>query len=126
MKTERRKYKRINEENRAIIRLMTEGIGSTKNKEIFALTQDISKNGAKLLTDVDFSVGTVFKTTVVLSKSEEILKFDSKVKWIRTLKDGESFEIGVEFMDEISKSVFSLIQHVDRSEQGISTTVIWV
>ena len=126
MKTERRKYKRINEENRAIIRLMTEGMDSVKNKEIFALTQDISKNGAKLLTDVDFSVGTVFKTTVVLSKSEEILKFDSKVKWMRSLEDGELFEIGVEFMDEISKSVFSLIQHVDRSEQGISTTVIWV
>lgn len=125
MENERRKYKRIIEENRVIIRIIAEGMDSGNNKEIFALTKDISKNGAKLWTDVIFSVGTVFKITVVLSKSREIVKFDGKVKWIKSLYDGELFEIGVEFMDEISKSVLFLIQHVDRKENGISTTVIW-
>jgi hypothetical protein len=125
MKTERRKYKRINEENRVIIRLMAEGMDFGKDKEIFALTKDISKYGARLLTDIIFSVGTVFKITVVLSKSREIVKFDGKVKWVRSLYDGDLFEMGVEFMDKISKSVLSLMQHVDRAEKGISTTVIW-
>ena len=125
MDTERRKYKRINEENRVIIRLMAEGIDPGKNKEIFALTKDISKYGAKLTTDIIFSVGTVFKITVVLSRSREIVKFDGKVKWVKSLYDGDLFEMGVEFMDKISKSVLSLMQHVDRAEKGISTTVIW-
>jgi hypothetical protein len=126
MKMDRRKHQRLDEENRVIIRLITEGVDSGNHKEIFALTKDISKKGARLLTDVMFSEGTVFKTTVVLSKSKETLQFDSKVKWVKSLHDGKSFEMGVEFTDEISKSVFSLIQHVDRQQNGISTTVIWV
>ena len=126
MKTERRKHKRIDEENRAIIRLIAEGSESVDHNEIFALTKDISKKGARLLTDVKFSVGTVFKTTVVLSKSEETLHFDCQVKWVKRVSKSKSFEMGVEFMDEISRSVFSIIQHVDRQQNGISTTVIWV
>jgi hypothetical protein len=54
------------------------------------------------------------------------LNFDCKVKWVKSLSKGKSFEMGVEFMDEISRSVFSIIQHVDRQQNGISTTVIWV
>jgi hypothetical protein len=53
------------------------------------------------------------------------VEFDGKVKWVRNLYDGELFEMGVEFMDELSDSILSLIQHVSKSERGISTTVIW-
>jgi hypothetical protein len=125
MENERRKHKRIIEENRAVIRFIAKGMDSGKKKEIFTLTKDISRGGARLFTDINFSVGTVFKITVVLSKSREIVEFDGKVKWVRNLYDGELFEMGVEFMDELSDSILSLIQHVDRSEMGISTTVIW-
>jgi hypothetical protein len=125
-KMERRKHERIDEENRVIIRLITESYDVGEHTEIFALTKDISRKGARLLTDAKFAVGTVFKTTVVLSKSKETLQFDGKVKWVRSLYNGKSYEIGVQFMDELSESVLSLIQHCDRQQNGISTTVIWV
>ena len=126
MKMERRKHTRIDEENRVFIRLTKKGCDSGKHNEISALTKDISRRGARLLTDVKFSVGTVFKTTVVLSKSKETLHFDGKVKWTKSLYDGKSYEMGVEFTDELSESVLFLIRHVDRLENGITTTVIWV
>jgi hypothetical protein len=125
MKTERRNHIRIIEENRAVIRYIAEDMDSGKSKEIFTLTKDISKGGARVFTDVIFSVGTVFKITVVLSRSKEIVEFYGKVKWVRNLYDGELFEMGVKFMDKISDSVLSLIKHVDRIERGISSTVIW-
>ena len=85
MTTERRKHKRLNEANRVIIRLIAEGGDSVEHNEIFAITKDISKKGARLLTDVMFPVGTVFKTIVVLSKSKETLQFDCIVKWVRRM-----------------------------------------
>ena len=99
---------------------------SDKNQEIFTLTKDISKDGARLLSDIDFPVGTVFKISVVLSRSKKKVEFDGKVKWVKRLYDGDLFEMGVEFMDEVPSSALALMVHVDRAERGISSSVIWV
>jgi hypothetical protein len=116
---ENRKEQRVNEENRVVIEYFSDGEDFGKNKTINALTKDLSIGGAKVLTDMYFPSGTTLNITLTLSKSRQIVKLQGKVKWVRSLYDDELFEMGVEFLHDISKTVLALIGHLYGKESGI-------
>jgi hypothetical protein len=116
-----RRHKRVNEENRVIIEFVTDGVNDDEIEEIHAFTQDISIGGARVLTDKFFPAGTVFKITVFLGRSRQIVQVDGEVKWVKSLVDDGLFAIGVEFLHDLPKSVVPLIGHLYGAEEKTQT-----
>jgi c-di-GMP-binding flagellar brake protein YcgR len=120
--TERRKDRRIREENRVVIEVPGKW-GPEGGPEINALTQDISLGGARILMmDEIFPVGSVLKMTLYLSKSRQIVKVHAKVRWARTIENS-FYEMGVEFEHGIPTSVMALINHLYKKDQNVPSTV---
>ena len=111
-----RKEKRIDDENRVVIEYSMDGERSNKTKTINALTKDLSIGGARITTDMHFPSGTPLNITLALSKSRKIVKLKGEVKWVRSLYDDELFEMGVEFLHDMSKTVSALIGHLYSKE----------
>jgi c-di-GMP-binding flagellar brake protein YcgR len=117
---EKRKDKRITEENRVAIEVP--GPSPADDPRIVnALTKDISLGGARIVTDRFFDVGTSLRMTLYLSKSKQIVKARADVRWNRMVEDG-LYEIGVEFEHGIPTGVLVLIQHLYGKNQNAPTT----
>lgn len=118
---ERRKDKRIQEENRVVIEFPNpENRSDPWN--INAFTRDLSLGGARILTDISFSIGSEITMTLFLSKSKQIAKTHGKIKWVRTVDDG-LYEMGIEFQHNIPSSVVTLINHLYRKDQAITAHI---
>jgi c-di-GMP-binding flagellar brake protein YcgR len=120
--TEKRKERRIREENRVIIEVPGKW-GPSGGPEINGLTQDISLGGARILMmDEFFPVGSLLKMTLYLSKSRQIVKVHAQVKWARMIENG-FYEMGVEFEHGIPASVMALINHLYKKDQNVPSSV---
>jgi c-di-GMP-binding flagellar brake protein YcgR len=111
MMNERRRDQRMVEEDKVCIEYYSNDPDSEK-QEYFALTQDLSIGGAKILADKHFPIGTQIRVTLTLSSSKQIVRVPGMVKWIKESSEGDLYEIGVEFLHGISKTVLSLISHL--------------
>jgi hypothetical protein len=58
-----------------------------------------------------------------LTKSGQVIKLDGIVRWSKISSDEETYELGVEFLHKISKSVLSLIRHLYGEDKGIPSTI---
>jgi c-di-GMP-binding flagellar brake protein YcgR len=119
---EKRKERRIREENRVVIEVPSK-LGPNGGPEINGLTQDISLGGARILMmDQFFPVGSALKMTLYLSKSRQIVKVHGQVRWARTIENG-FYEMGVEFEHGIPASVMALINHLYKKDQNVPSSV---
>jgi c-di-GMP-binding flagellar brake protein YcgR len=119
---ERRKERRIKEENRVVIEVPGTW-GPEGGPEVNALTQDISLGGARILMmDEFFPVGSFLKMRLYLSKSKQIIKVHAWVRWARTIENG-FYEMGVEFEHGIPASVMALINHLYKKEQNVPSAI---
>jgi c-di-GMP-binding flagellar brake protein YcgR len=119
---EKRKERRIHEENRVVIEVSSK-LGPNGGPEINGLTQDISLGGARILMmDQFFPVGSSLKMTLYLSKSRQIVKVHGQVRWARTIENG-FYEMGVEFEHGIPASVMALINHLYKKDQNVPSSV---
>ena len=122
MFNEKRKERRIREENRVVIEVPGR-LGPDAGPEINGLTQDISLGGARILMmDELFAVGSSLKMTLYLSKSRQIVKVHAQVRWARTIENG-FYEMGVEFEHGIPASVMALINHLYKKEQNVPSSI---
>lgn len=122
MFNEKRKERRIREENRVVIEVPSK-LGPNGGPEINGLTQDISLGGARILMmDQFFPVGSALKMTLYLSKSRQIVKVHGQVRWARTIENG-FYEMGVEFEHGIPASVMALINHLYKKDQNVLSSI---
>jgi Tfp pilus assembly protein PilZ len=118
---EKRRTKRINEENKVEIKVVKPD--SSGDYLVFnALTRDLSLGGARILTNTPFQLSSELTITLHLAKSHQQAKVDGRVVWVRSFDEG-SHEIGVEFLHEIPASVLTLINHLYGKEHSIPTSV---
>ena len=118
---EKRRTKRINEENKIEIKVVKPN--SAGDFLIFnALTRDLSLGGARILTNVPFQLKSELTITLHLAKSHQQAKVDGRVVWVKSIDKG-SYEIGVEFLHEIPTSVLMLINHIYGKDPSIPTSV---
>jgi len=118
---EKRKDKRIAEENRVVIELPPVS-PSADPRPVNALTKDISLGGARIVTDRFFEVGSSLRMTLYLSKSKQVVKARADVRWNRMVEDG-IYEMGVEFEHGIPTGVLVLINHLYGKGQIVPTSV---
>ncbi len=122
MLKEKRKERRILEENRVIIEVPGKW-GPEGGPEVNGLTQDISLGGARILMmDEFYPVGSYLKMTLYLSKSKQIVKVHGQVRWVRTIENS-FYEMGVEFEHGIPASVMALINHLYKKDQNVPSNI---
>lgn len=119
----KRKEKRFEEKNKVVIQFALEEHGVTKRVGIKAITRDISLGGARILSPKSYDVDKVIRIEINLSKSGQIVKLDGVVRWSKQTLDGATYELGIEFLHKISKSVLSLIRHLYGEDQDIPSTI---
>lgn len=106
-----RREKRFEEENKVVIE-WENNKDPRRNNAIYAFTQDLSIEGAKILTDINFPIDTVFRITLTLSRSKQIVNIKAKVKWEKPVFDGDLFEVGLEFIHERPRTIACLLKHL--------------
>jgi len=118
---ERRKDKRVKEENRVVIEVSASG-SPGDGQTINAFTKDISLSGVRILTDRLFPLHTKISLILYLSRSKQVVRIHGTVKWERKNDDG-LYEIGVEFQQGVPDVLMALINHLYGKEEGIPTEV---
>jgi c-di-GMP-binding flagellar brake protein YcgR len=108
---ERRRDSRINEEDKVLIELLTNGRPPADKTIINALTKDLSPGGVRLLTDVLLPVDTLLKMEIVLSRRRRVVHAMGMVRWARTMYEEEMFEIGIEFTQISPDDKMLLLEH---------------
>jgi hypothetical protein len=99
---ERRKVKRLEEENEITISVISGGKNLPKEKIIYTLSKDISVSGARIQSHSFLPVDTSLEIKVALKNPSQIITTFGKVKWIKTLFGGEFYEAGLEFVSTSS------------------------
>ena len=112
MMDEKRKERRVNEENKLTISVFSQDKSTHIKSNFFALTKNISLNGLKIHTDVKLDIDTMLKIEIALAKSKKLISILGRVRWVSQIYDGEVFETGVEFVDTPPDRVLSLLDHL--------------
>ena len=119
--TEKRRDKRIKEENRVVIEVFPSR-GKGEGLAINAFTKDISLTGARIWTDRLFPLHSKLNLTLYLSRSKQVVRIRGTVKWEKECYDG-LHEIGVHFQQGIPDVIMALINHLYGREEGIPTEI---
>jgi len=96
---ERRKHRRFQQWNKAIIQSASGGPGILPRCPLDACAWDLSLGGARIQCDETFPVGTVLRLHVELVRSREFIGVDGAVRWNRWNEEQKVHEFGVEFQD---------------------------
>ena len=96
---ERRKEKRLIEENETTISVLSGGKNLPKEKIIHTVTKDISGSGVRIQSHTFLPVDTHLKINVSLKNPPQIINAFGKVKWIKSLFADEFYEAGLEFVN---------------------------
>jgi hypothetical protein len=118
---EKRKETRIKEENRVLIEISP--AGSQAEKFVAnAFTRDLSITGARIWTDRLYPLNSKLKLTLYLSRSKQVIRICSTVRWMKSCEDG-LYEVGVQFQTGIPDAVMALINHIYSKDQEIPTVI---
>jgi c-di-GMP-binding flagellar brake protein YcgR len=94
---ERRKHRRFQQWNKAIINSASGGQGVLPRCPVDAMAWDLSLGGARIQCDESFPVGCVVRLHLELVRSREFVGIDATVRWNRWNEEQKTHEFGVEF-----------------------------
>jgi Tfp pilus assembly protein PilZ len=118
-----RKEKRIEERNVVVIKSAGDGKGPYSNLGVNAYTYDLSLGGTRLFTEKEFAVGTVIRIVIELAKTCQTIQVDGEVKWVRKNDADGVYEVGVEFLHNISQTILTLIRHLYSAGSEIPSSI---
>ena len=96
---ERRKHRRFQQWNKAIIKSASGGEGILPRCPIDAYAWDLSLGGARIQSEESFPVGAVLRIHLELVRSRESVSIDGAVRWSRWNEKESIHEFGVEFQE---------------------------
>ena len=96
---ERRKVKRLNEDDELTITVLSGGENLPKENIFYTLSKDISASGARIQSNSFSPVDTLLNIKVRLKNTPQMITALGKVKWIKSLFADEFFEAGLEFVN---------------------------
>ena len=109
---DKRRDKRLKEENKLMLEIISNNEIFDCKKIYFTLTKDISLGGVNIRTDTFLPVNTMVKIELPLRKMHRIVCVRGKVKWVKSLYGDEVFETGLEFVDTPPGIITALIGHL--------------
>jgi hypothetical protein len=69
-------------------------------------------------------VGDTIRIVIELAKTCQTIQVDGEVKWMKRNDADDVYEIGVEFLHNISQTILSLIRHLYGMGNGVSASVV--
>jgi hypothetical protein len=63
------------------------------------------------LSSRSFPAATLLSVELPLSKVKKMIKTKGEVRWVRSVEDGELFEMGIEFIDLPPESLVALLEY---------------
>ena len=96
---ERRKHRRFQQWNKAIIKSASGGDGILPRCPIDAYAWDLSIGGARIQSEESFPVGAVVRIHLELVRSREAVSIDGAVRWSRWNEKEKIHEFGIEFQE---------------------------
>lgn len=122
MDSERRKHRRFQQWNKAIIQSASGGNGLLPRCPLDAYAWDLSLGGARIQCDESFPVGAVLRLHIELVRSREFVGIDGEVRWSRWNDEQKVHECGVEFQECVEATLQAIMRNlyhdVDRKEKG--------
>jgi hypothetical protein len=109
---ELRKAKRLNEEHKITITIVSEDENLPKEKVRYKFSKDISESGIKIQGNIPLPVGTILKIDLTLEGLRQKVTAIGKVKWIEFNTEDGSFEAGVEFVDTSSEAIQKIEDYI--------------
>ena len=111
--TEKREAKRITEETKITITVLSRDLVPPGKTFSYNLTKDISLKGVKIRANTFLPINALLKIELSLTKPIQLISLLGKVRWIKTLYAGESFEIGIAFVEPSSEDIRILTRHIE-------------
>ncbi len=110
---DKREAKRITEETKITITLLSKDLVFPGQTFSYNLTKDISLKGVKIRANTFLPINALLKIELSLTKPARLFSVLGKVRWVKTLYAGESFEMGIAFMDPSSEDIKILKRHIE-------------
>ena len=121
MVVERRKHRRFQQWNKAIIKSASGGEGILPRCPIDAYAWDLSLGGARIQSEESFPVGAVLRIHLELVRSRECVSIDGAVRWTRWNEKENVHEFGVEFQECAQATLQAIMKNLyhetDRREK---------
>jgi len=110
---EKREAKRIREETKITITLLSKDLVPPGKTFSYNLTKDISSKGVKIRANTFLPINALLKIELSLTKPARLISVLGKVRWVKTLYAGESFEMGIAFVEASSEDIRILTRHIE-------------
>jgi c-di-GMP-binding flagellar brake protein YcgR len=112
MERERRRHRRFQQWNKAIIQSASGGNGLLPRCPVDAYAWDLSLGGARIQCDESFPVGAVLRLHLELVRSREFIGLDGEVRWTRWNEELKVHECGVEFRDCVEATLQAIMRNL--------------
>lgn len=109
---ERRKYRRFQQWNKAIINAASGGQGVLPRCPVDAMAWDLSLGGARIQCEEPFPVGAAIRLHLELVRSREFIGVDATVRWARWSEEQKLHEFGVEFQECTESTLQAIIRNL--------------
>lgn len=123
---ELRKAKRLNEEHKITITIVSEVENLPKEKILYKFSKDISDSGIKIEGNVPLPVDTLLKIDLTLGRLHQTITAIGKVKWVEFNTEEGSFEAGVEFVDTSSEAIKKIEDYILSKQKFTSVNPLGV
>jgi hypothetical protein len=107
-----RKEKRFIEQDDVIIKDERLVLEAAADGMIYGFTRDISLSGTRVISEQVFPVGCFWRMLIYFKGTDDFLRVDGKVKWVKKSKNARVFHIGVEFLHSYPDTIRMLIKHL--------------
>ncbi len=78
----------------------------------YALAKDVSPSGLRVESAEQIPVGTVLTVKLQSPKTRKDIRATAEVKWSAPAGTGETYEIGLEFVETSVHSIMDFIEHI--------------
>ena len=109
---ERRKHRRFQQWNKAIIKSASGVPGLLPLCPLDAYAWDLSLGGARLQCEESFPVGAVLRIHLELVRSREYIGIDGDVRWSRWNEELKVHEFGVEFRECVEATLQAILRNL--------------
>jgi hypothetical protein len=114
---EKRKTQRLKEEHEVTITIVSDEKNLPKGKNILEHSRDISASGAKIQGNILLPVDTLVNIDLTLESLHQKITALGKIKWIKIIKEDDSYEAGVEFVDTPAEAIKKIEEYISLKQQ---------
>ncbi len=118
---DKRKAKRLTEENEVTITLIAGGKKFLREKVIYNTSKDISESGTSVHSNIFLPIDTLLKIDFKLKNLQQMITAMGKVKWIKVICEGEAYDAGVEFVNTPAEAIRKIADYIASQHKQKST-----